>query len=217
MCKYSGLTSHRKNLLERIHLDINLGGFGIQPVFADSETCSYFFCFACLSYHMRINTFNWFGDHIFFYTLFIKVSSERQDNLIFASDKRTILLILMLVKYWKLTLLHWSSRKSHYFVSCCHLVYLSHMHQGAESSVLRVSMLLALCIPKYLCNNQQSVNYWWIHTCAVFHICCISSLESRLTVVYFQVQDLGFNFIMEKNTDFTVNLHFRTLYVRQSP
>lgn len=156
---------------------------------------------------------------IYFFTLFLSrlALKDRITYLIFASNRCIILLILMLVKYQKLTFLHWSSRKSHCFVSCCHLEYLSHMCQGAESSVLHVSTLPALCIPKYLCNKQQSVNYWWIHTCAIFHICCISSFESRLTVVYFQVQDLGFNFITEKNTDFTGNLHFRTLDVRQSP
>lgn len=167
---------------------------------------------------MRLNAFHWFGDDIFFfYTLFIKVSSERQDNLIFASDKCTILLILILVKSWKLMLQHWSSRKSHCFISHCHLVYLPHLCQRDESSGLHVSMLRALCIPKYLCNKQQYLNYWWIHTCAIFHICCISPLESRLNIVYFRVQDLGFNSINKKNIVYTTDLHFKILHVRQSP
>lgn len=206
------------NLLKCIHWDTNLGGFGIQPVFADSETLFLFllFCMSLIPCEVKCLSLIW-RYFIFFYTLFIKVSSERQHNLIFASDKCTILLILILVKSWKLMLQHWSSRKSHCFISHCHLVYLPHLCQRDESSGLHISMLPALCIPKYLCNKQQCLNYWWIHTWTIFHICCISPLESRLNIVYFQVQDLGFNSINKKNIVYTIDLPFKILHVRQSP
>lgn len=94
-------------------------------------------------------------------------------------------------------------------------IFAPHVSQGGKLRTPR--RCISCTLHTYLCSKQQCLNYWWIHTCAIFHIFCISPLASKLNIVYFQVQDLRFNSINKKNIIHTVTLHFRTPQVRQSP